>query len=298
MTNDNDYSKLIEDYLRDGLSAADKSELEKRMAMDPVLKNEFELQSDIIHVIRDSRKAELKTMLTQIHIGWYHLVPTAWKVAAAVTIATVTGLSAFYYLRQNPERKSAPIEKINITRPETKIKEPFPENSVKLQPEKVKEKNSEIKNPSSKGIKINKSESEKLHDNKVNETQVITVPQPGVEEKAGDLPDNTLKTEGAIKIEPAVIENNTAKDMAVKTIISKKYEFHYTFNEGALTLYGNFDGNPYKILEINSKNGKEYYLIYNENFYGLKQNTSAITPLVKVIDKNLVNELEILKNNK
>jgi negative regulator of sigma E activity len=298
MTNENDYTKLIEDYLRDDLPAAEKVSFEKRMETDPLLKNEFELQKDIINVIRDSRRIQLKTRLTNTHIGWYHLVPASWKVAATVTIAVVAGIAAFYFLRPAQVNKPTPVENISTINPDLKQEEPSQGNLIKPQQENSQKKASDT----NKVLPVDKKKDQPAHvkseEQQPHESKAISVPQPGQEEKAGDLPDNSLKDDDNSKIEPAVIENSTSKALSLKTVASKEYAFHYSFTGGALTLYGNFDGNPYKILEVNSKKGKEYYLIYHDNFYSLYQNSSGITPLVRVTDKNLLNELEILKNNK
>jgi hypothetical protein len=83
----------------------------------------------------------------------------------------------------------------------------------------------------------------------------------------------------------------------INTVLHKKYNFHYNFSHGTLTLYGNFEDVPYEILEINSASGKSFYLNYKDNFYNII-NTNNIIPLQPVTNESLINELKIVKGNK
>src|SRR4051812_15209527 len=69
MINDFESSNMIEAYLRNELSPVEKAAFEKRIAQDPLLKNELELQKDIITTLQDHRKAELKHRLNQIDVS-------------------------------------------------------------------------------------------------------------------------------------------------------------------------------------------------------------------------------------
>jgi hypothetical protein len=83
----------------------------------------------------------------------------------------------------------------------------------------------------------------------------------------------------------------------INTVLHKKYNFHYNFSHGTLTLYGNFEDVPYEILEINSTSGKSFYLNYKDNFYNIIS-TNNIIPLQPVTNESLINELKIVKENK
>ena len=127
----------------------------------------------------------------------------------------------------------------------------------------------------------------------------INVPEPDMDQSDGNSADNELKDSGNNNFNDATTKNKLEdKVIAAKIIKSKDYSFHYSFTEGSLKLYGDFTGNPYKILEINSTRGKDYFLFYNEKYYYLRQNTRVVKPLELVKNQGLINELNILKDNK
>ena len=103
-------------------------------------------------------------------------------------------------------------------------------------------------------------------------------------------------SEGDIKsLNP--VKKDIHSSVEVESIIHKKYNFHYKFSGGMLTLYGNFEDVPYEILEINSTEGKRFFLNYKDNFYNIIQ-TTDIMQLERVTNEALLSELAIVKENK
>lgn len=304
MTNNSDHSRLIEDYLSGNISEKGRAELESRMTTDPSVRSEFELQKDILTVIRNTRRAELKSSLASVHIPWYHLIPTGWKIVATAGMVTATTFGAFYFFNGQPDNQTAPVE---ITDTQS-VENPAPMNDVvPLAPGNKKDNSAGVIKPIIK--EENTAETDEnlpaesgktTVDNNKNvagQPDEINIPQPDMDQSAGENEDKDL-----IAGEQTDFENISPKIedkvLAVKTVKSKEYNFHYTFTEGSLRLYGNFTGNPYKILEVNSSGAKEYYLYYNAHYFYLKQNTRDIKPLKQVTDSELVNELDVLRNNK
>ena len=305
MMKDFDYNKAIEEYLKGSISQPDKVELESRLSDDPSLKNEFDFQKDIYAAIRNERKLELKASLSGIHVPWYYMIPNGLKIVAAASIVSLAGLGAFYYFG-SPSLSDSSHEILiernneNLSNTDNKIIPVEPEDTQTNQPENIipdTHFNKEDKKIEHKPDALTRGNQNEKNASGIPDE--INIPKPNMDQTAGEIEDNSLVNEDNPKINNSTVPGNIDRNaINVKTIKNEEYQFNYSFIEGALRLYGDFSGNPYKILEINSSKGKEYYLFYNENYYFLKQNSGEIKPLEKVTDLNLVNELNILKNNK
>jgi hypothetical protein len=90
---------------------------------------------------------------------------------------------------------------------------------------------------------------------------------------------------------------NNINDLHIEVKNVKK-QFHYQYYNNKLFLYGDFDSTPYEIFELNSRKDKQLYLFYNNEFYGLKQSQTRITPLQMIKDQEKLNALNALRNKK
>lgn len=309
-----DYRQLIDDYLSDNISIENKAVVDHKIATDPEFKSEFELQKNIVNAIKTTRRLELKSRLENVHVPWYQTISTAWKIAATVTVASLTAISTYLYFNQ----ESLPSEKLGLTTNDT-AGLTAEENMIPTRPSiQIDEIPAETAEPPEDLVEKNTTKpTEKptaRAENTVStppttaaEPEVIEVPEEAHEVEVV-VPDIVDEFEGAqnLDLDEATADNlnklNPVREdlyskTEVKTIHHKKYNFHYKLSEGVLTLYGNFEDIPYEILEINSSEGKRLFLNYKNNYYMLI-NTGDITPLKPVTDTALINELEIVKNNK
>ncbi|HLF32671.1 MAG TPA: hypothetical protein VI583_00450, partial [Cyclobacteriaceae bacterium] len=272
------------------LSVQDKNLLENKINTDPALKSEVEIQRDIIGVIRNIRKSELKSMLASTHVGWYHLVPAAWKAAASVVIFTVTGLSAYFLIQGSGDSLSSSAAS-------EQVKPVIEENRENLEPVNSSPQIGDAESAS----EISRTKPDGESKTEIQDVAVpeLVIPQPVLDDSPGNLGENELIREEAANADPLNPTHDIAgKVVTVSTGKDANYDFHYSFSEGNLMLYGNFEGTPYEILEVNSTGGKKYFLYFNSDYFSLSQNTISISPLVKVTDQNLIGELDILKTNK
>ncbi|MBS0000845.1 MAG: hypothetical protein KFF73_17820, partial [Cyclobacteriaceae bacterium] len=115
MSENLDYRQLIDDYLSGNISIQNKAVVEHKIATDPEFRNEFDLQKNVINAIRTTRRLELKSRLENIQVNWYHSIPRSWKIAATVSVATLTTISAYFYF--NPDLLTD--EKINLNSKDT-----------------------------------------------------------------------------------------------------------------------------------------------------------------------------------
>ena len=93
------------------------------------------------------------------------------------------------------------------------------------------------------------------------------------------------------------VNENTENPVEVATLKDKRNKFHYQFSENKLFLLGSFKDTPYEIIELNSSKGKSYFLYYNYDFYKLNSEQAKPTPLIKIENDSLVNELKIIQLN-
>ena len=296
MTENQKYRELLDGFFEGTLSSSEESSLMNRLTTDPELKSEFELQQDIINTIRETRKMELKSRLDNIPIKWYHNISNSWKVAATATVITVSTLTAYYFINIQDDFKT----RIDLAQNEIILDEL---NSERVEiPEKPEAETLkeviEIQAPRHESVADPVEETSELETTVTARNENIDIVVPDIIEDFEEV-DN---------IEPEDITSGDINTMTpsredlhssveINTVLHKKFNFHYNFSGGTLTLYGNFEDVPYEILEINSATGKRFYLNYKDQFYNII-NTDNIIPLQPVTNENLINELKIAKGNK
>ncbi len=294
--------EFVNRYIDNELSDIDRLNFENKLLQDPELREEYNLQSDLINGIKEARRLELKSRLMNIPIQTPIYQTIGFK---AVAIAGITGLGIGIYF-MSAEKDNIQLSPVDIAQNQISVTEnnAVPEIPKAITPIKEnkpqKEEKSNIvaqKKPKSdtlaKNTKI-KSKSTTVQP-KVVEPNVI---QPNIVEtfdnediEAGDISidnqDNNLDR----------IKENVESAVEITTIKDRKNKFHYKFYENKLFLLGNFNDMPYEILELNSSKGKSYYLFYNENFYKLNSGQEKPAPLIKIENDSLVNELKIIQSN-
>lgn len=309
-----DYRQLIDDYLSDNISIENKAVVEHRIATDPEFKSEFELQKNIVNAIKTTRRLELKTRLENINVPWYQTIPNTWKIAATITVASLTTISAYFYFNQdllqtnkleltsNDTVEITTDDRVIPTKPSIQIPE-IPDETTDS-PEDLGDEGAKksVEKPTARAEETvtpppaSPQEAEELEIPEANREAEVVVPDIVDEyEGAQDLNMDEATEDNLNNLTPA--REDLYSKTEVKTLQHKKYNFHYKLSEGVLTLYGNFEDIPYEILEINSSDGKRLFLNYKNNYYMLI-NTGEISPLNPVTDTALINELEIVKNNK
>jgi hypothetical protein len=77
---------------------------------------------------------------------------------------------------------------------------------------------------------------------------------------------------------------------------NRKYKLHYSYYENQLYLYGDFDKEPYELIDLKVTNNKGLYMYYQQKYYQLVDNTRSIAPLKEVKESDLIYKLEQLRN--
>jgi hypothetical protein len=289
--------ELVNSYLDNELSDIERLDFENRLVHDSGLKEEFNFQKELVEGIRESRRLELKSRLSNIPINTPLFQTVGFKAIAVASISAGIGFGAYFIFNEDDngtiseitlneqsiasiEEKSIPevpeaITPIEIEKDESEIKKETPQEKPKTE---AIAKNTEIK-----------------PEIKVVEPNVI---QPDIVEvfEDGEIASNDLGNDDRINgIED--VKEHVESTVEIATIKDKRNKFHYKFYENKLYLLGNFDEMPYEIIELNSTKGKSYFLYYNDSYFRLLTKQEKATPLIKIENDSLVNELRIIQSN-
>lgn len=274
---------LIDDYLTNRLSEADKTSFESELQNNAELQRELAVQRLAIEGVKKARAAELKAMLNNVPVGgsisfeW----PSALKIAAGVIGAglLIAGLSIYFNGKEslNPSSLSTSIED-SIKQSDQKTDQPSQEPQPETQtlPNEPKKEEKKTETPSKK-----------------EEPKTAEPSRPKIEvlEPTEELAENARaeKENGAA--------SNNRSQISVSHIVvetdahNKKYSFHYQFAQGKLHLYGDFDKGLYEIVEVNG-DSHAVFLYYKDLYYLLDEKQVAVTKLEPIKDKILISKLK------
>jgi len=275
----------IEAFVENNLSAVDRANFENAMAKDPLLKNEIELQNNIIDTLKQQRKAELKSRLNNIEVNLSPSYSVA-KIAASVIASGIIAYGIYTFVNNDPtvatntqtkEIKPQIAEKTSVDPSKPTVSAPI-ENSEPIQ--------NKINSPS-------KEQSNKIT-HKVIETPTEVVSPLDHSPDMTEIENDQFQKEEKITLPDGRIaqtaETKNGIDISVNS--STKDQFHYQFYNNKLFLFGDFNANTYEILELNTYKGKQVYFYFNKSYYLLKANQSKTTPLQKITDKKVIAELD------
>jgi len=293
--------EFVNSYLDNELSDIDRLDFENKLLKDADLREEYNFQKDLVNGIKEARRMELKSRLSNIPIQTPIYQTIGFKVLTA-GVAVSLGIGAYILLNDD---NNTPISEIDLSQNKTELVQEYeipevPESTVIVVPEKKNKKEKTRKNTEDKNIK--NSQDNAVAKNTEKEVNVEPV-QPNIiqpdivdpsDDESFDLnepgKDNPINNLDNIK---EVSESN----VTVSTVRDKKNRFHYKFFENKLYLLGNFNDMPYEIIELNSAKGKSYFLYYDESFYKLNTEMVKPAPLVKIENDSLVRELKIIQLN-
>lgn len=294
MSIQSEYTRLVNKYLDSNMSGSEKFIFEEQLTSDPLLKAEFDHQNEIIHGLKEYRKMQLKTRLDNVTInpgilGVISQSTTVKTLSYVVTSILVGTGSYMYFANEEVVHVNMPVieSKLEFVTPEIS---PFPfDMQLDYRYAKTAKPSLWIEEPEEA------PEKESLKKEQAN-TIDFNVPEvkDGVEEDVIPEPDQILEkvitqnvpfTE-AVKIDKVDIEN----------IVTNRYKFHYKLDNNKLYLYGKFEASPYEIIEINSYQAKKLFFYYNGQYYRLHQDINDISPLIKIQDQKVINELRIIKS--
>ncbi|MCE7864485.1 MAG: hypothetical protein DYG99_13165 [Bacteroidetes bacterium CHB5] len=270
---------LIDDYLTNRLSEAQKESFEQQLAADPSLKADVEFQRQIIESVKSARAAELKSMLNNIPISPVSKF-TSLKVAAGIVGGALLIGSVYLFNSKGPDEPiTEPIDSVVITENEFI---PSDVNGFEEEREEATTTHAQQKETNSKTETTVKAPAVKKE---------VAKPTLEVIDPSAELVGSTSSpvNHGAT-IPTTPVTEVKSLEVAIDGS-NRKYKFHYQFTAGKVVLYGSFDDSLYEIIELNG--GKHaVYLYYQGKYYKLDDQATDITPLQVVTDKSILNKLE------
>lgn len=301
----------IDAYLRGELNPEQLKEFNGLMEKDPSFAQLVRLEEKIVKGLSDVRKIELKARLNAIDVA-----PTGWigvgQLVNSSMVKTLGGvvagavLGTLIYINLPEAEKITETDKLITSEVDYPIQEDVAEVNWQVVVEslgadkKYREEsepqilNVALENPVTQ---LNPQDPvEQSHNNAGNEFNLdISIPEPGdlAKEDGLDTPESDLPE---IANEDEVSSNeNTPVD--VETIIKKNESLKYKYFDGKLYLYGDFKEQPYEILEINGVKDRKLYLYFDKKYFQIDV-TDKVKELNQIDHPKLVNELEIIRNNK
>lgn len=291
--------EFVNRYLDNELSKIDQLEFENKLLHDSELREEYNFQKDLVEGIKDVRRMELKSRLSNIPINTPLYQTLGFKAVAVASISAGIGFGAYYLLSGEDKIQLSEIE---LNKNEITITD---QNELPSIPEAITpiiEETEEVPEPISEIVSQEKPKSEivaKNTEEKV-EPNIIqpNIIQPDIVES---FEDEDIQSED-INIDNNInnldnIKENIESTVEIATVKDKRNKFHYKFFENKLYLLGSFNDMPYEIIELNTSKGKSYFLFYNDEYFKLNKEQIKPAPLVKIENDSLVNELKIIQSN-
>lgn len=275
--------ELLDDYISNRLTGADKEYIERKLEQDPDLRSEYAVQKQIATALRNVRAAELKQMLNNIPVPPVNgPVSGLTKIAGAVIVA-LASLSIGYYFWQSGIQRPTPGSSLT-----EQPAEPAPSVESEQVPEVISDDAKPVVKEPERTSKPNSAA--KTDDKQVaaqKNTSRINVFDPSSDE---ETPADPVIPEA--NVSNGAQATMKASQMVVETEnTDKKYSFHYQVKDGKLILYGPFEENFYEILEFIASEKRTVFLFYRDSYYLLNIQAEKITPLVAVNDPELLSKL-------
>jgi anti-sigma factor RsiW len=307
-------NEQIEAYLQGHLEGADKLAFEHSMAQDPLLKNEVELQRDIIESLQNYRRAQLKSRLNNIEVGGASTgVSSTIKIAASLISIGIIG-AGIYYFSALPSLapKKAPVaitaaeevavqesaviedvEKGNDFVSAESIETPDKVASSDKPVEQLRAPQHTAVQARSSEIQQEKNISQKATTSEATDKGRIEVLVP--EGIIADTDADRLKRDHTVYVPDGAIGESSigkAEDIDVNISDKNKKELSYQYYSNKLFLFGDFNEKPYELIEINTAaRTKQLYLFFDGKYYELKSNQTKITRLKEVKDTSVLKHL-------
>lgn len=278
---------LIDEYLTNRLDGASRAAFEQKIASDPQLKAEVDLQREIVESVKKARMAELKAMLNNVPIGGASNALIG-KAALATISAGVIG-TVLYFALPGDSQPTAMVQE-NVVEETTVSPEPVIEES-KIEESETKEE------------KLNEADVPVVTPKQENTSRVKKMAKVKPALPKVDVMDLSQETENnqdtpALNTTPSSSPGVKASSVEVETDnTNKSYPFHYQFREGKLVLYGPFDGSLYEIIEINGGT-HTLFLYYKDSYYHLDEKEHNIVPLIMIRDIELLDKLKKYRSQK
>jgi hypothetical protein len=279
--------EMLDDFLANRMSDAERSAMEQKVAADAELKQELSIQRQVIEGLRRARIAELKQMLNNTPIppptGSQALLV---KLGTAMVTAGIIGTGLYFFLKDDSAAKTqesaAPAQQ-----------EPVTTEPQALQPAVAPAIDSQAAGPKAE-LKAPAPVTEKKKATKDTATQPAREPQKPAAFAPAEEESSTAAPNAEAPVVNGSVKETRHASMAIENAVDKRYNFHYQFKDCKLLLYGPFsEKTTYEILEFFADNkNNTVVLYYKDGYYLLHEDVDKVTPLKAITDPALLAKLK------
>lgn len=284
--------ELMDLYLKGQLTPEQDAAWQAMLAEDPQLEEEAERQRELMMAIRDERLAVLKVRLSQVDpmVG-----PGAESVAGGMTSALggylAAGLVAIgvigggYWLLNKDTKATVKQESETVVKT---TEQPVPSQQAAQAPVAETPAAKVEEAPATKGTQVDPKPAlrgampSQLKPESFHATEVPNAPNLGDDEdriKADANVEEIIAPTGAM----AKVNKN---DVFIAE--RSEYKRHYAYVQGKVTLFGDYSGIVYDLIEFKGASSNRMFLKLDEDFYELKDGSAQPTPLVAIKDAKVI----------
>lgn len=299
------YFRLIEAYFDGNLSAVDKLMLENQLVKDPLVKAEFDLQKYVNQGLMTVRQQQIKARLSAINVTpvSVNLVQSSAIKWLAGTVAAATLLGGILYWISGDNNPIIPLDMRQMT-----------SNNFEISLETV------LNSPNPKAI-ADKGEVTLNITKVVAKKEIILLAEQRITQKSKNITPQepnaiAIKPQALLSFEdenlfvnttgidleqmkPITIKTAQVKETSIEVLLPQQInKFHYQYFSNKLFLYGNFDEEPYEIIELKQKGDRKLFLSYKNSVYIIEADKIDITEMQTLNDEKLLNELEMISTSK
>ena len=301
---------LLERYACGELSAAEALALDQQLQRDRVLQQQLALQTTTIAQLRHDRHQQLKARLAALPLP---PAPTVWPryvLGGGSALLVAFGLT-WWALRPAPYETAAPPVADRLpARPApaaatsesapARLEVPAPtpalpgtdKNGGRRSEAAAETEDLTAKKATPGGLPLKTAASEPMP------APVLTAPvAPDPTQLSGEssVPPSVFADDGR-DLPGGIVAPQPGPPPAQTIRNSPRYNFHYRFTAGQFWLYGPFDVDLYKFMELKEPAGSRFYLYYQGHYYHLSV-TDGVAPLAptQVTSQALIKQLDSLR---
>jgi hypothetical protein len=310
MADERDF-ELLDDYITNRLSEADRSALERKLHADPDLQHEYALQQRLVQGIKYARAAELKSMLNKVPVPSNNPGNSLVTKIILGTVASLMIAAAGYWYFTAEENKAARPDTA-ISKQERKPEKPAaqPEAQAKPEQQQAEQQPAVVQKPTVQADK-NQTSAGTEHSKPSLAKKPDPLQAPGAKSERQNAADGPVldvfdpaTEEHSANDNDATSDNETRGELAKSTLIVEadrengQYTFHYQFIDGKLLLFGPFEKNLYEIMEFFANEKRTVFLYYNNRYYLLAEADANVRPLEPITDPVLLKKLKEYRSSK
>lgn len=306
----NSYRDVIDQYLSRSLDGERLKDFEAMMSLDPNLREQVEFEQSVMEGISDYRKEELKARLDAVDVSpvwWWGSAGNVTKALVTAVSVGIVGYMGYVYFDQEQPSPGDGIA-VQVDYPADDL---FA--GIQFNPDLIPQISKKVSVTGAQ--KVRKESKPMVRDYSVRQSRAVTtlsevtsiMDEP--EERTFDLDvnvpnpvdisDDALSTsslEDPVQGEGDALSTDR-QSIDILTVSKNNEKLRYKYYDGKLYLYGDFDEQPYELLEINAKTERKLFLYHKEKYYSIRTSDKT-QDLEPIYNTTLLKELHLFRTGK